>query len=275
MNAVRILNLNIWNYNKPWPVRRDLIIDLILDSEPDAVALQEIRYRDWTIDPRHQGDQILAGLPGYASVWQPAHYWPPEHRDNIGEQQWEGLAILSRHPIVDQAVLRLSRAPDDPRDGFQRLVLGAQVRTPAGPFWLFDTHYPLSAQARARAAVETYRFVTERAGATPFALTGDLNAEPEDLPVRYLVGSADIDGYYGDLIDAWTACHPDRHGHTFSAWRPRKRIDYVLVPPHVTVREIAVVGSVPDESTVSPSDHCALLADLEIGSTPASDIPSH
>lgn len=98
MSRVRILDLNIWNYNKPWPERRDRIVDLILDTQPDVVALQEIQYRDWTIDPRHQGDQILAGLAGYASVWQPAHYWTPGRGDNAGELKWEGLAILSPHP---------------------------------------------------------------------------------------------------------------------------------------------------------------------------------
>jgi endonuclease/exonuclease/phosphatase family metal-dependent hydrolase len=261
---IKILGLNIWNYNKPWPARRDLISDMVLDLRPDIVALQEVRYQDWTIDPRHQGDQILAGLPDYASVWQPAHYWEPGQRNNAGELEWEGLALLSPHPIVDQAVIRLSRAPDDPRDNFQRLVLGAQVQTPTGPFWLFDTHYPLSARARARVSVETYRFVTARAGNVPFALTGDLNAEPEDLPLRYLIGSAEIDGQRGDLIDAWTVCHPDEPGYTFPAWGPHKRIDYVLVPSQVTVREIVIVGSVPDENVVSPSDHCGLLATLQI-----------
>jgi endonuclease/exonuclease/phosphatase family metal-dependent hydrolase len=262
MKDIRILDLNIWNYNEPWPTRRDLIADLILDLEPDIIALQEIRYRDWMIDPRHQGDQILAGLPGYASVWHPAHYWDPGQGGNVGELEWEGLAILSPYPIVDRAVLRLSRAADDPRDNFQRLVLGAQIRTPAGPFWLFDTHYPLSARARERVAVETYRFVSARAGNVPFALTGDLNAEPEDLPVRYLTGSAEIDGQRGDLIDAWTACHHDKPGHTFPAWGPHKRIDYVLVPASTRVQQITVVGDVPNQDVVSPSDHCGLLAVL-------------
>lgn len=161
-------------------------------------------------------------------------------------------------------MLRLSRALDDPRDSFQRLVLGAQVHTPAGPFWLFDTHYPLSAPARARVAIETASFVTATARNVPFALTGDLNAEPQDLPVRYLTGSAESDEQCSSLDDAWTARHPDEPGYTHPAWGPRKRIDYVLIPPAVTVCEIDVVGSVPDETVVSPSDHCGLLAELEI-----------
>lgn len=265
MTAVRILDLNIWNYNEPWPTRRDLILDLILDTEPDVVALQEIRYRDWTLDPRHQAGQILAGLPGYSAIWHPAHYWPPGGRENMGEKEWEGLAILSPHPVVDQAVLRLSRAPEDPRDNFQRLVQGAQVRTPAGPFWLFNTHYPLSAPARARVAVESLDFCVQTAGDVPFALVGDFNAEPQDLPIRYLTGQAEGDGHTDRLIDAWVACHPTDPGYTHPAWGPIKRIDYVFVPPTVTVQEIEVVGAVPDRETASPSDHCGLLATLQPG----------
>jgi endonuclease/exonuclease/phosphatase family metal-dependent hydrolase len=262
MTAIRILDLNIWNYNEPWPTRRDLILDLILDTEPDIVALQEIRYRDWTLDPRHQAGQILAGLPGYTATWHPAHYWPQASRETTGEKEWEGLAILSPHPIVDQAVLRLSRAPEDPRDSFQRLVQGAQVRTPAGPFWLFNTHYPLSAPARQRVAAESLAFCLQTAGDVPFALTGDFNAEPQDLPIRYLTGQAENDGHTDRLIDAWTACHPTGPGYTYPAWGPIKRIDYVFLPATVTAQEIKVVGTVPDRKTAAPSDHCGLLATL-------------
>jgi endonuclease/exonuclease/phosphatase family metal-dependent hydrolase len=264
MTAIRILDLNIWNYNEPWPGRRDLIQDLILDTDPDIVALQEIRYRDWTLDPRHQADQILAGLPGYAAVWYPAHYWPPASRESLGEKEWEGLAILSRHPIVDQAVLQLSRAPEDPRDHFQRLVQGAQVRTPAGPFWLFNTHYPLSAPARERVAVESRDFCVQTAGNVPFALVGDLNAEPQDPPICTLTGHAERDRNTSPLLDAWVARHPADPGYTYPAWGPTKRIDYVFLPSTVAIQEIAVVGAVPSRETVSASDHCGLLATLHI-----------
>ena len=255
MSVVRLLDLNIWNVNEPWTARRERIVDLIATAAPDVVALQEVRYCDWIADARHQADQIIDSLPGYRSVWQPAHYWQPGEGHNTGRTEWEGLAILSPHPIVDRALLRLSRDPNDERDHFQRLVLGAQVRTPAGSFWTFNTHYPLSAQARTRVAAETLAFVEQVARGQAYALTGDLNAEPEDPPIHHLTGG---------LTDAWTAHRPGEPGYTFPAWGPFKRIDYVLVPPQVEVREIEILGTVPDRETVSPSDHCALLATLAI-----------
>jgi endonuclease/exonuclease/phosphatase family metal-dependent hydrolase len=260
MPQLRILNLNIWNYNVPWPERCARIIELVKDTEPDLVTLQEIRYHDWLPYPSHQADQILGGLTGYNSIWHPAHYWAPGRGDNQGQTCWEGLAILSHTPIVDQALVRLTRDPNDPRDVHQRLVLGAQIHTPAGPFWLFDTHYPLSADARARVAVETHRFVRQTAGDLPFVLAGDFNALPTDLPIRFLSGQAEIDGQTGTLVDAWHATHPTEPGYTFPAWGPARRIDYLWTPATVQIESITVAGSVPNRETISPSDHCGLLA---------------
>ena len=114
MNSVRILNLNIWNYNEPWEARRERIVDLIQSTLPDLVALQEVRGRDWGPDVRHQADQILARLPGYSSVWEPAHYWAPGEGHNQGRLEWEGLAILSAHPLLERAAEpALSRQPAD------------------------------------------------------------------------------------------------------------------------------------------------------------------
>jgi endonuclease/exonuclease/phosphatase family metal-dependent hydrolase len=264
MPPLRILNLNIWNYNAPWPERRARIVKLILDTEPDLVALQEIRYHDWLPYPSHQADQILTGLSGYSYIWHPAHYWPPSQGDNRGHTCWEGLAILSRTPIVDQALVRLSRDTGDPHDMHQRLVLGAQIRTPTGPFWLFDTHYPLSADARTRVAVETYRFVRQTAGDFPFVLAGDFNAQPTELPIRFLSGQAEIDGQTGTLVDLWHAAHPTEPGYTFPAWGPARRIDYLWAPPAVQIDAITVVGAVRSRETVSSSDHCGLLATVRI-----------
>jgi endonuclease/exonuclease/phosphatase family metal-dependent hydrolase len=264
MTRVCILDLNIWNYNEPWSIRRDRITELIQGTDPDLVALQEIRYHEQRPESRHQADQILDGLSGYTGIWRPAHYWPPHADAAQGGKQWEGLAILSRYPIVDQTVVHLSRDLDDLRDSFQRLVLGAQVRLPGGRFWLFNTHFPLSEPARNRVVTEAFGFMTQTANGQPFAFTGDLNARPEDRPILFLTGQAEIEGNHGNLIDAWTACHPGEPGYTFSAWDPQRRIDYVFVPSSVQVEQITVVGAVPGRETVSPSDHCGLLTILRI-----------
>jgi hypothetical protein len=39
----------------------------------------------------------------------------------------------------------------------------------------------------------------------------------------------------------------------------------LFVPPKVQVVDISIVGTVPSRQEVSPSDHCGLLATLDIG----------
>ena len=264
VNDIRVLDLNIRNYDGLWSTRRELIVGLILDSEPDIVSLQEIRDQDRATDPRHQVEQILASLPGYTAVWRPTHYWETDSRGNAGAAECKGLAILSPHPIVDLAVARLSRAPDEPCDNFRRLVLGAQVRTAAGPFWLFNTHYPPSEPDREPFVVESLDFVTHTAGMLPFAFAGDFGAQPQGLPIRYLTGQVEIDGQCGNLADAWTARYSKEPSYPRSAVEPHQRIDYVFVPPAVAVQQIRVVSNVSGQEIISPSDHCGLLATLRV-----------
>lgn len=260
-NVIRVFNLNIWNYNEPWEVRRELIAEAIRREEPDLIALQEIQYLSWyEKDPRHQADQLAELLPGYSLIWQPAHHY----RGLGANEKWEGLAILSRFPVVDRRCLLLSRDESDPDDTFQRIVLGAEVCTPGGALWLFTTHFPLSARARERVACEAYDFVVGTAGRHPFVLTGDFNARPDSAPIRFLTGRLALEGRRSNLVDAWALLHPDEPGFTSPTWEPRQRIDYIFVSPLVEVHEIALAATEPNAQGVYPSDHCGLIAKLGI-----------
>ncbi len=260
-NTVRVFNLNIWNYNEPWEMRRRLIVEAIKQNEPDLVAIQEVQYRSWyKKDPRHQADQITERLSGYMLIWQPAHYY----RDCEAGEKWEGLAILSRFPVVARRYLPLSCDEDDPRDALQRIVLGAEVYTLGGTFWLFTTHFPLSAKARERVVCDVYDFVMRTSEGRPFCLTGDFNAEPHSLPIRFLTGQLTLRGQLGTLIDAWALKHPDNAGFTSPTWEPRERIDYILVSSSVKVHNVALTATESNAQGIYPSDHCGLLAELGI-----------
>lgn len=256
-----ILGLNIWNYNEPWPVRRELIAQMIQEAVPDLVALQEMRYHStYAEDPRHQADQLLSRLQGYQAIWQPAMYYAPSEAN--GGIRWEGLAILSRLPIVDHRHIRLSRDPEDPRDSHQRIVLGVRAITSHGPLWLFTTHLSLSARARERTIVEMSDFVRETAGQELFAITGDLNARPYELPIRFLCGEATLNDHQVRWIDAWQSRYPQVAGYTHSAWEPNQRIDYLFVPCADMIRDITIVGEEPNAEGIYPSDHLGLYAKL-------------
>ncbi len=257
---VTIFNLNIWNYNEPWLERRKCIVRAIQKHEPQVVALQEVTYlSSYAADRRHQADQICAQLSGYAQVWQPAMYYSRPGDEQI---RWEGLAILSRLPIVDRRHIRLSRDPADERDRHQRIVLGCRLLAEEGPFWLFTTHLSLGATSRERTVLEVYDFVRETAGPEPFAVTGDFNAYPIDTPIRFLCGAEAIAGRRGDWVDAWAFRHPEEPGFTWSVWEGKQRIDYLWTPHGEWVQEIAVVADEPDAAGIYPSDHRGLFAKL-------------
>ena len=92
-NQIRILTLNIWNYNNPWLTRRALIIKTIQQHNPDIIGLQEIRHSDeHDIDGKNQAQQFADHLSDYTYIYRPA-------QQNPERNQWEGLSIFTRFPL--------------------------------------------------------------------------------------------------------------------------------------------------------------------------------
>jgi endonuclease/exonuclease/phosphatase family metal-dependent hydrolase len=118
---------------------------------------------------------------------------------------------------------------------------------------------------------------TPDAGLPP-VVTGDLNAVPESDEVRLLEGFL-TEPAVPDLllVDAWRYAAPDDRGITWSRGNPHEavtgepdaRIDYVLVGTPRTggaalVESARVVGDRPRDG-IWPSDHAAVVADLQLG----------
>jgi endonuclease/exonuclease/phosphatase family metal-dependent hydrolase len=123
-------------------------------------------------------------------------------------------------------------------------------------------------------------FVAEHAGSGfPPIVTGDLNAEPDSDEVRRLCGHKTAPAWPGlVLVDAWRYADTTDRGwtwdrenpHVLSTREPSGRIDYILVglpsPSGGAVRLAARIASSPIEN-VWPSDHAAVLAELDSSST--------
>ncbi len=66
-------------------------------------------------------------------------------------------------------------------------------------------------------------------------------------------------------LDGYRSLHPDIKGWTFPSWDRSVRLDYVFVPKRFGERLITCeVISEPEELIKSASDHCPLIAELEI-----------
>ena len=133
-HILRAMSLNIWNYNPPWPRRRELIVRAVRETDPDIIGFQEIRHDGARNDAgRNQAEQLAERLPDYRFVYRPAQRDPEDGR-------WEGLAVFSRLPFRSSSHIELSRDASDGRDNHQRIVLHAEIETPAGPLHFFNTH---------------------------------------------------------------------------------------------------------------------------------------
>ncbi len=251
---MRVLSLNIWNYNSPWTRRREKIVDLIRREQAHVVALQEVhnnRFRN--VRGNNQATQIAQTL-GWNVIYQPAMVYLPLPRIE------EGLAILSPEPITDVASQRLSRDARDPRDLHRRLVLRATVRLSDESLCLYVTHLSLSARARSRTVREVAQFAQSSSDSHVTLLVGDFNSSPESNVFRFITGD------FADLATVHSTC-PE---NTFRSDHPTRRIDYMFMrhahprPLAAVVREFRVIGSECDADGIRPSDHCGLLADLDL-----------
>ena len=251
------MTFNIWNYQSRWRDRRELIAGLILAHNPDAVALQETRHDFRYERGKGQGEQ-LAEMTGYLAFSHTAQVYIPIPRVD------EGLTILTRQPPRHTAVRRLTLLPRERRDENHRICLCATLPAGSRELHVFDTHFSLSARARQTNAVEVARFVAEQSGSHPAVLMGDLNAEPDSLPVRFLLGDQSIDGERGDFVDCWVAAHPGDVGFTYASWGPFQRIDYVLGRNLGGMAlQAQIVGDEASDG-VFPSDHMGIVVDLDM-----------
>ena len=281
---LRLVTLNLWGTEPPLERRLALADRQLAALDADVIALQEVKpHGDATTAhalAARRGDHVLY-VP--ALRWDDGAFGP----DSRGGE--EGLALVSRWPMLARRARRLPEV----RPTEARLLLSAQLATPAGPIWVHTTHlhYRLddgAARAAQMIAIdETIRRCGRGNDDPPQLLRGDFNATPDSDEVRFLRGLTSLAGRRTHFQDAWRRCHdePGRAGGpadgiTWSAdnahTRPLRsldldrRIDYVFVTTRKkdgrgTVHDCRVVLTERDGAdAICASDHYAVCADVQI-----------
>jgi endonuclease/exonuclease/phosphatase family metal-dependent hydrolase len=253
---VRLMTLNIWNYNKPWKERRRIISELIMHTDPDVVCLQETRHEFRFEAGSGQGEQIASLTGRHATSRAAQVYWPFPRLD-------EGLTILTRVSPERVMIEELSQVPDERADENRRICLGVTVTEGNSKIDVFNTHFSLGVRARLLNARETYSFLSRQA-AGPALLFGDLNCTPDTEPMRFLRGETEVEGATGDLVDCWTEANPADAGFTFASSNPYHRIDYAL-SRNLTgrIRRAELVGQ-EDSDGIYASDHLGILIEVDV-----------
>ncbi|MBD0424830.1 endonuclease/exonuclease/phosphatase family protein [Streptomyces sp. TRM S81-3] len=272
---MRVVTWNLWWRFGPWEERQKAILAVLRELRPDVVGLQEV----WAADEGGNLAEWLAGELGLHWAWA-ASEAPERWQRRIADGTVGiGNAVLSRWPVVERAALRLP-VPGELDDG--RLALYARLDAPGHRVPFFTTHLTSAPQAsavrhRQVAALAEFVAAHRRGTGFPPVVTGDFNAPPDSDEVR-LLGA-------GRLSDAWVHAGPGAPSVTWDRanpyvpdnGEPSLRIDYVHVGPPGPgglgrVRAVRRAGDGPVDG-VWPSDHAAVVADLDMGRGAVSAAP--
>ena len=274
--SLKILTFNIWNTNSrnktgdAYVERLEMAINEIERSDVDVIGLQEVRFDDnQRIDSLslNQMQHLSLRLPHYNFIYQPASLYADDNV--INSTMEEGLAIMSRYPIISWSYILLSGDMD--LDVHQRICLHVEIRTPSEyVLQVFVTHLSLNNELREESVQEIVEFMSRFEGDK--VLMGDMNCEPDSVAMEYLREAG--------LQDAWLAFYPEPdirpprrseggaerfHGLTFDATdrELRKRIDFIYLDtsPSSVASGIELIGS---DKGNAISDHLGVIVTLTL-----------
>jgi endonuclease/exonuclease/phosphatase family metal-dependent hydrolase len=236
---------------------------------PDVVALQEVQE---TAAQLPNQAETLAKAAGLHYVFEPA--------TGIAGGQ-EGLAILSREPILEHEAIELPHAQATER----RILLSARVESGQGSVWIHTSHlnYRLThGKQREDQVLAIEGSLAARITDRPQILMGDFNARPESDEIRWLRGQVTLGGRRTYFQDAWERLHPGEPGWTWARanpytaklafLEPDRRIDYIFVSPmrgdgRGTVHDCRIVFDKPESDGTFASDHFGLWAEIQVEAT--------
>jgi bifunctional non-homologous end joining protein LigD len=255
---VRVATWNINNVVK----RLDLLCDWLARTEPDVVALQELKT------PSSEFPTEALRQKGYESLV-------------VGQRTWNGVALLARgwEPLPV-----LTSLPGDPKDKEARYleaaiqgVLYACLYLPNGnPFPGPKFDHKLRWFERLRLRAEALW-----ASGLPVVLLGDWNVVPTDSDIykpdtwrdNALLQPAPREAYAKVLAQGWTdvlkALHPAQTPFTFWDYRRNRwqrdaglRIDHILVSAPLRVSGAGVDRE--ERGKANASDHAPAWAELHM-----------
>jgi len=211
------------------------VVRVLRRLEPDVVCLQEIpRFLRW-----RSKVAALARRSGLFYV--------------VGSRATGATAVLAslRVDVLDRVEETFPRTPGLHRRG----AAHARLRTSGGEFCATSIHLGLDASERQR-HLPVLQALIDRHPDLPQIVAGDVNETPDNPVWQRLAGS---------LQDGW-AIAPVGAELTFSATRPRRRIDGIFVSPELRVLSCGVPES-PDllVDYRRASDHRPVLAELAWG----------
>jgi endonuclease/exonuclease/phosphatase family metal-dependent hydrolase len=239
-----------------WELRRDLLVSVIREKDPDLIGTQELFYE--------QGQYIVEKAPDYA-------WFGISRRGNREDEHMGIFYKKNKYRLIDSGNFWLSEAPETPGSmswnvSLPRMVTWGLFQTQAGGrrFYLYNTHFPHRReddQARAQCATVILGRIDKLNKQTALILTGDFNAIPDSAP--YIAFSGELQDA---RITALRRTGPDGTSSGFRGSTEGGRIDWIFYRGGLKPLESETV--VYTRNGRYPSDHFPVLTVFELQDQP-------
>jgi endonuclease/exonuclease/phosphatase family metal-dependent hydrolase len=239
-----VISANLWH---DWPFRRKLsqrlesFAQLVEAENADVVLLQEvIRTPDLLVD------EWLADRLGMAYAYSRVN------GDEMSIGFEEGLAIFSRHPILEPETRHLGLKSGVTR----RLALASEVKSPLGAFLAISVHLGFLKNRNRYQMADLFYWVRRIAAGRTTLIGGDFNSHENSLQISQAQRS---------WLDTFRTLHPDADGTTFEICWPwgksifRRRFDYIFMQQGNSNWHVIEARHI-DEGENSHSDHRTVVA---------------
>lgn len=256
---VKVITINILFELDEWEQRRKLLVSGLAAEQADLIALQEVHLTkktgDWLAE--ELGMQYVYTVPFLKLSPHSVPY---------------GIAILSRHPFIQQESLDLQS-----QGRFAQYVEIAPARQ---PFVFCNGHYYWHPGTHPERDKQIQLLLNWLPTQMPVTAVGDFNGTPEtsaiELMRRHFVSAyADFHGQEPDYTCPTPLAGRKRRkflrhvwrnlkvNHTLIPWRGT--LDYIFVNQHLRVDDCRLIltNSATGDS-LYPSDHFGIAADLEM-----------
>ena len=231
---MRILNLNLWNYND-FEKRKPKIVDFIKKQNPDIVTFQEVRDDErFNSKGDNQAKQLnkILGFKHYK--FMKTMDVNKVNKRNKNPPCLEGVAILSNISIIN---VKRKKLKQHPNDKYTRGILCVKIKHSKVKS-IFVVHYSPDDLFSRLHLEETLSFAKKQK-IKPIII-GDLN-------VRYprIINDLIIDQYISSRQIKKYISYPSA----------KCTLDYALIPKKISVKSFFCLGS-------KISDHKALLLEI-------------
>ena len=251
MARVKVATLNLFNRLGEWEQRAPLVIEQLLELDPDVIGFQEV---DLILD---QGMWIVNQLKQRA----PDRRYLIRHAASPGRRvSYFGIGTLSRLECTSHEILDLMT--------FERMAQRMTFRVDGSEFVFVNTHLhhpPEAEKERAEQARYLLKWLDRDLPGTPTVVAGDFNAyadKPEEtvIVMKERFRSAYETAHGAEPEKTWST-----PVNTYDD-SPHGTLDYIFVSGQFKIVDAGLAFDRPDEKNADlyPSDHLGLYAVLEL-----------